>query len=226
MFDLSDPQARFQYRLELLDQMSFRNHRMGGQQLLGITNCPHCGVAHPFLTRVWASEQHVIRATSGASSRWAAFACTSCGSIVTAKGNPNETVSNPLVQDIFPPIWEAHPSLPERVASYLSQARATLANPDASVVMSASTIDAMLKHHKLTDGSLYKRIEEAVQAGVLTSTMAEWAHRVRLDANNPRHADDATPNLSVEDAHRAFEFADALSTYLFVLPSKMPPKPV
>ena len=51
-----------------------------------------------------------------------------------------------------------------RVATYLKQARNTLTNFDASVLMSAAAIDAMLKDHKLVEGSLYKRIDEAVTA--------------------------------------------------------------
>jgi hypothetical protein len=90
--------------------------------------------------------------------------------------------------------------------------------------MSASSIDAMLKEHGLKDGTLYARIDEAVKAGVLTQKMADWAHRVRLDSNNPRHVDEKNPHMSPEDAKRAFDFANALAEYLFILPSRMPPK--
>ena len=90
--------------------------------------------------------------------------------------------------------------------------------------MSAAAIDAMLKDNGLRDGVLYRRIDEAVGAGILTKRMAQWAHRVRLDANNPRHADDSTPHMSLEDARRAFDFAEALGDFLYVLPSRMPPQ--
>jgi len=90
--------------------------------------------------------------------------------------------------------------------------------------MSASSIDAMLKDHDLTEGSLYTRIEKAVVDGILTQKMPDWAHRVRLDANNPRHADAATPPMTDEDARRAFDFAKVLTEYLYLLPSRMPPE--
>ncbi|WP_369126389.1 DUF4145 domain-containing protein [Roseovarius nitratireducens] len=96
--------------------------------------------------------------------------------------------------------------------------------PDASVVMSASSIDAMLKDHGLENGSLYTRIDEAVTQGLITQKMADWAHRVRLDSNNPRHADTTTPHMADEDAKRAFDYAKALTEYLYLLPSRMPPK--
>lgn len=112
--------------------------------------------------------------------------------------------------------------VPEKVRNYLGQAHKSLVSPDASVLMSAASIDAMLKEHELKNGSLYDRIDEAVAKGILTQKMADWANKVRLDANNPRHADDDTPHMSADDAQRAFDFANALSEYLFLLPSRMP----
>tara|TARA_R100000789_G_scaffold3008_5_gene6657 strand:- start:15140 stop:15577 length:438 start_codon:yes stop_codon:yes gene_type:complete len=143
---------------------------------------------------------------------------------VTAKGEPGDNVNNPMVVQIYPDLWEVDEIVPDKIRSYLSQAHQTLAAPDASVVMSASSIDAMLKDSGLTEGSLYARIEEAVAAGLLTQKMADWAHRVRLDANNPRHADQETPHMTREDARRAFDFANALTEYLYILPSRMPPE--
>jgi hypothetical protein len=80
----------------------------------------------------------------------------------------------------------------------------------------------MLKVKGLTEGTLYKRIDQAVTNGILTKDMSAWAHQVRLNSNNPRHADIEKPNLSAEDAKLSLEFARALAEVLFVLPSKMP----
>lgn len=204
--------------------VSFRDHRLGNL-LLGVTNCPHCGVNSPLLTCVWASDRPTPRGDERPEARWAAFACSSCGHLVTAKGCPGENVSNPEVVAIFPKVWEVDDVVPERIANYLDQAYRTLASPDASVVMSASAIDAMLKDNNLENGSLYARIDEAVIEGILTQKMADWAHRVRLDSNNPRHADAQTPHMTDDDATRAFDFAKALTEYLYVLPSRMPPQP-
>ena len=154
---------------------------------------------------------------------WAAFRCTTCGHIVTAKGEEGANEGNPLIAEIFPDIWQLDEVVPERVRNYLNQAHRTLSAPDASVVMSASSIDAMLQDNGLVDGSLYNRIDQAVTNGILTQKMADWAHRVRLDANNPRHADASIPHMSADDAKRAFDFANALTEYLYMLPSRMPP---
>lgn len=193
-------------------------------QLHGTQNCPHCGIASPLLAKVWHSQKPVPRTDGGRTSQWGIYACTICGHLVTAKGEEGEEVSNPLIDQIYPDVWQVSELVPERVRNYLDQAHRTLAAPDASVVMSASSIDAMLKDKGLADGSLYARIDQAVGEGILTQTMADWAHRVRLDANNPRHADEAIPHMTRDDAQRAFEFADALTEYLYLLPSRMPPE--
>ena len=42
----------------------------------------------------------------------------------------------------------------------------------------------MLKAKDYTEGSLYSRIDKAVEDRLITKEMAAWAHEVRLDAND------------------------------------------
>ena len=74
------------------------------EQLVGLTNCPHCGTAHPTLKRVWNSQQPTSRADGLSPSIWAAYGCTTCGSIVTAKGHAGHTETNPYIAAIFPAV--------------------------------------------------------------------------------------------------------------------------
>lgn len=202
--------------------MSYEDLPMG-PELLNVSNCPHCGVASPYLPQVWQPKSPLVPTNGGRSIVWAVYACRSCGSLITAKAHPGYETFNAPIQKIFPEVWQVPELVPEKVRGYLEQAHRTLHAPDASVVMSASSIDAMLKDHGLTDGTLYRRIDQAVTDGLITQKMAEWAHRVRLDSNNPRHADENVPNMSAEDARRAFDYANALTEYLYLLPSRMPP---
>ena len=87
--------------------------------------------------------------------------------------------------------------------------------------MSAAAIDAMLKNRGLTTGSLYERIDKAAETHLITLDMAKWAHQVRLDANDQRHADEEAPLPVKEDAERCFRFAVALAEVLFVLPARV-----
>ena len=88
-------------------------------------------------------------------------------------------------------------------------------------MLAASAIDAMLKAIGFTKGSLYARIDQAKSDHVITERMAEWAHSIRLSANEPRHADEEFDGATEEDAEQSLEFAKALGEYLFVLPAKV-----
>jgi hypothetical protein len=111
--------------------------------------------------------------------------------------------------------------LPERPRTFLSQAKESLHAPAGAVMLAASAVDAMLKQRGLTEGSLYSRIEKAAAEHLITEEMAQWAHAVRLDANDQRHADEAATLPTESDAQRSIDFAVALGDILFVLPARV-----
>lgn len=88
-------------------------------------------------------------------------------------------------------------------------------------MLTASAVDSMLKEKGLKDGSLYKRIGEAADAHLITEEMAKWAHEVRLEANDQRHADENAALPNEANAERVIEFAFALAQFLFVLPARV-----
>lgn len=122
---------------------------------------------------------------------------------------------------VFPDAKTAHEDIPEPARTFLQQAFETLHAPDAAAVMAGSAVDAMLKKHGLEAGSLYARIDEALTKNLLTQGMADWAHRVRLGSNRPRHADKDTPHVSPDEAKQSVEFAEALGNFLFVLTARV-----
>ncbi|WP_225248311.1 DUF4145 domain-containing protein [Mesorhizobium sp. J8] len=122
---------------------------------------------------------------------------------------------------IFPAAKIAHEDIPDPARKFLQQAYETLHAPDAAAVMAGSAVDAMLKAHKLVDGSLYSRIDDALKQNLLTDGMAKWAHSVRLGSNRPRHADEKRPHVSADEARQSVEFAEALGNFLFVLTAKI-----
>ena len=88
-------------------------------------------------------------------------------------------------------------------------------------MLAASAVDSMLKLRGYVDGSLYKRIEQATFENVMTKDMGEWAHAVRLDANDQRHADTASEMPTEGDAKRVIDFTQTLAELLFVLPTRV-----
>lgn len=189
--------------------------------LAGIPRCPHCGVANPQFMRLWISEGRVPRSTPGPTNYWAIFSCTSCGDCVSAQGGPNQDSAKANVTAIFPEPKKAHKDIPEMARRYLQQAYETLHAPDAAALMAGSAVDAMLKEYDYEEGSLYTRIDKAVNDHLLTDAMGKWAHEVRLESNRPRHADAENPHVSTDEAKQSVEFAEALAYFLFVLKAQI-----
>jgi len=122
---------------------------------------------------------------------------------------------------IFPEPHSLDELIPERPRAYLQQAIESLHSPAGAVMLAASSVDSMLKLKGYKEGSLYSRIEKAAKDHLITTDMGKWAHNVRLDANDQRHADDNAPLPSVEDAKRCVDFAHSLAQFIFVLPARV-----
>lgn len=159
--------------------------------------------------------------------RWNIYVCASCGGIICAGAivpaayPPNQLFSLEAQWMVPELSGVLSDDIPPKAANFLTQARETLSSPSASVTMSASAVDAMLKARNYKDGSLYTRINQAQADHLLTEHMAEWAHDIRLDANDERHADYDAASATGEDAARCLEFAETLAELLFVLPARV-----
>ena len=125
------------------------------------------------------------------------------------------------MSQIFPVPSTIPTDLPPKAAAFLSQAAASVHAPAGAVMLTASAVDAMLKAKGYSEGSLYTRIDKAAVEHLITQDMAKWAHKVRLDANDQRHADEAATLPDEADAKRSIEFASALATILFSLPARI-----
>jgi hypothetical protein len=183
---------------------------------LVLARCPHCGIAKPLLGRV-TNPVPAKSANGDQTGVWVGYQCVSCGDLVIAKADGDGS----RARVILPETKVVADAIPERPSKYLQQAIDTVHAPSAAIVMAASAVDAMLKEKGLKDGKLYTRIKKAVETHVITPEMETWAHDVRLDANDERHADEAAKFPTEEDARRCIEFAEALGEYMFVLPARV-----
>ena len=180
-----------------------------------LDRCPHCSIANPNLHRVNIAQS---RDHAGKNLRvWSFYCCRKCGGMVTASAVGDRKP----VTEIFPSSTKVSKDIPSKARSYLEQAIASIHAPAGAVMLSASAVDALLKEKEYKEGSLYDRIEKAVQDNLLTSEMASWAHEVRLDANEQRHSDEEVSLPNGEDAKKAIDFTLAIAEYLYVLPAKV-----
>ncbi len=189
--------------------------RLIGQ--LELERCAHCSVARPVIGLVWGKFE--TAAHDGSNRRWwAVYRCNSCGGLVLAGSSGG---SDHGITEMYPRPSEVDDSIPETAREYLRQAIESLHAPAGAVMLAASAVDAMLKAKGYKDGSLYARIDKAAADHTITNEMAAWAHEVRLDANDQRHADAHAMLPAAADAKRVTDFARALAQFLFVLPASV-----
>lgn len=186
-----------------------------------LDSCPHCGranptleLAHPFVE----TKRH-----DGIYERWwGVYFCKTCGGIVTAWAlKADNNPSTCPIQEVCPSTPVISDSIPEKAREYLTQAQNSLHAPAGAIMLSASAVDAMLKEKGYTKDSLYKRIDQSAAEHLITDAMAKWAHEIRLDANEQRHADVSATLPTEKDAKLTLDFAIAFAEYLFVLPSRV-----
>lgn len=183
---------------------------------LEIERCPHCSVNLPSLRSVTHFETNNY--SNSNKWHWKVFVCSRCGQPVLAGSKDN---LNGEVHVTYPSISGIDENIPERTRDYLKQASETIHAASGSIMLSASAVDAMLKNKGYTEGSLYTRIDEAKDKHLITNDMAAWAHEVRLDSNEQRHADEDVDLPDEVDAKKSLEFALALAEFIFVLPARI-----
>lgn len=185
------------------------------EQNLIIKRCPHCNVDNPNLTQ---AARFSTNSYNGSNQRiWIAYSCQRCGGVTTAWSNQQ----NQEIQQMFPSAISLDESIPARAKVYLDQAIDSLHAPAGAIMLAASSIDSMLKEKGYREGSLYSRIDKAVKDHLITKEMAQWAHEVRLDANDQRHADDEADLPNEKDAQKTIDFVVALAQFLYVMPSRI-----
>lgn len=183
--------------------------------VLKLKRCPHCSIASPSIKKIQSFQ--TTDANGRRTRNWNVYFCNTCGGIITCSQSENLRI----VDEIFPGTKTVDSSIPEKAREFLSQSIESIHAPSGSIMLAASSIDAMLKEKGYKEGSLFKRIDEAVNNHLITKGMSDWAHQIRLEANDQRHADEDALLPTEKDAKRILEFALALAEFLYVLPSRI-----
>lgn len=180
---------------------------------LKISRCPRCNIASPLIFGS-AKSEYIRKDNNDVKSTL--LQCNSCMKSVLVE------YDGAIVHAVYPSIEEVDNSIPEKARGYLNEAILSMAiAPSGALMLTASSVDEMLKSKNYLSGSLYSRIRAAKNDNVITAEMEAWAHEVRLDANDQRHADEEAKLATTDDARKAVNFAKALAEFLFVLPSKV-----
>ena len=182
---------------------------------LDLARCPHCRIDRPNIAQLTATKTNSFNGTN--ERFWKVYRCHRCGGLIVASSNDERGE----VAETYPQSIKLEEAIPAKARNYLDQAINSIHAPSASIMVAASAVDAMLKAKAYKEGSLYSRIDKASADGVITRDMAAWAHAVRLDANDERHADENSDLPNERDAQRCVDFTLALGQFLFVLPSRI-----
>lgn len=185
---------------------------------LKLARCPHCRVDSPNLSCFHRFSNN--NSEGGSPREWGFYSCARCGGVITAWTQAG-TNYNAEPREWFPGEKALEDSIPNPARAYLDQAISSVHAPAGAVMLAASSVDAMLKVKGYKEGSLFKRIEKAAEDHLITRDMAAWAHEIRLDANDQRHADEEATLPDANDAQRVIAFATALAEFLFVLPARV-----
>jgi hypothetical protein len=195
-----------------------------------VADCPRC--------KAVKMTHDVHGASMNTSDIWDIFAaCRRCGrgSVFTISGLVNR---NPLVhmidKDILravggdgrlvavaPP--QAKPGgpdgLPPAVLRTYLQGRSALERGelDASGAMFRKSIDiaTSMMDQALASKKLVARIDALAASGLLTSTLKEWAHQIRLDGNDAVHDEDEPTR---QGAEQLASFTEMFLIYTFTMP--------
>lgn len=92
---------------------------------------------------------------------------------------------------------------------------------DAAVTMAGRALQAATRKLGATPSTLAKEIDELGTRGVLTGSMVEWAHEIRLLRNISAHPDLVELSVEEGDAKDVMEFLDYLLIYAFDLPHQI-----
>ena len=114
--------------------------------------------------------------------------------------------------------------LPEAVGIDLKEASACLsvgANK-AAVSMCRRALEGSMGEKGAAGSTLYEKIEDLKNKGILTEVLAETAHEIRFLGNYGAHPqDDALDQVDRAEADGLFEFVVTLFKYLYELPAQL-----
>jgi hypothetical protein len=183
-------------------------------------SCPFCLQNGNF-----AKTHHEERTNAnGKTLNYDILRCENCGNLTMAfwavgDGGLHDwkTVPWPLRYDRHPESW------PKDVGRFWIQAKQSqLAKSlDSAAVMARSALQLALRHAGAKGQTLFKDIDQLSENGALPPLMKDWAHEVRLLANDSAHPEPGDLPPTSKDVEDILRFLGFMLEYLFELPSRI-----
>ncbi len=183
--------------------------------------CAFCGERGNF-NRVFHAEKK--KPNSDKRLNFDVYRCGNCAGFVHVLWSASEWGGGLHSFRVLPwPIGKPEPPehWPESIKRYWVQAQdsASSENWDAAAVMARSALQQALRDQGAKGSSLKAEIDDLADKGALPPHIREWAHEVRLLANESAHPDGSeTVSPSRVEVSDIFSFLDFLLVYLYNLP--------
>jgi len=113
---------------------------------------------------------------------------------------------------------------PDGMKRFWIQAHDSLANEnwDAANLMARSALQFVVREKGAVEEKLFAQINDLATKGVLHPLMKDWAHEVRLLANESAHPEAPEPaEVTPQDVRDIVHFLDLLLVYLYNLPKQI-----
>lgn len=184
--------------------------------------CPHCGVFAEFVLRHPWDENHPTQGRR----HLGAWTCTSCKYPITGARDP---ANNEPAQ------WwpreartREYPDVPDHIAEDASEAYVcfSVGAIKASVVMARRAVQAMAVNKGATPKkTLFAQIDELAEKEVITPSMKDVAHEIRLTGNEGAHVDaepvEPLADLTSDEAEDVLAFMDTLLEHVYQVPARV-----
>lgn len=123
---------------------------------------------------------------------------------------------------MFPPnVWVGSDSIPPDIREAMAESATCLSMAcwNAAALLIRRAVEMTCNDRGAKGRSLQDKIDDLAAKSVLTPLLAELSHGIRFIGNTSAHGDDLSV-ISGEDATTAFDFAEQLLEYVFVMPAK------
>jgi hypothetical protein len=119
--------------------------------------------------------------------------------------------------DRFPDHW------PSDVGHYWLEARRSIEgkNWTAAALMARSAVQLVARSHGAKGKNLKEEIDDLASKSLILPIMQEWAHEVRVLANEGTHPQPGTKGTAEKDATDVVEFLSFLMTVMYNLPHQI-----
>jgi hypothetical protein len=200
------------------------------QRVSGRGICPHCSITSVFQS-VGTPHKEVRRANTTAQEHFIAQVgqCAACADFVLILGLRRGAAGGPYglrsIEPLGKPKDTVNPAVPPLIAADMAEAIRCewIKAYKAAVAMCRRAVQAAALDRGATPNKkLVAQIDELATKQVITVSLKEMAHEVRLTGNDGAHpGEDGLNDVTPEDAKDIIQFTEELFHHVYVMPAKL-----